>query len=172
MGLVRKTGIWTSARQVGPINNTFLFSIFSYFFAFIALFAMTLSFLYALTPYQLQSAHLTYEWESQKSLQRLKSILVFGIAKDFPALVLSCRVYGNKTDEDFNSCKSWEIAFLLPGSKKTMALSAAYSLSSIWISWKGWTSSSSTRLATRQISCSGLFLWITQPLPVDTEHAF
>lgn len=59
--------------------------------------------------------------------------------------------------------------FLLPGSKKTMALSAAYSFSSIWMSWKGWTSSSSTRLATRQSSVSGLFLWITQPLPADTR---
>lgn len=64
-------------------------------------------------------------------------MLVFGIANDFPALVLSCSANGNKTDEDFNSCESCETAFLLPGSKKTMALSAAYSLSSIWISWKG-----------------------------------
>lgn len=57
------------------------------------------------------------------------------------------------------------IPFLLPGSKKTIALSAAYSLSSIWISWKGWTSSSRTRLATLHISGTGLFLWITQSLP-------
>lgn len=60
--------------------------------------------------------------------------------------------------------------FLLPGSKKTTALRAAYSLSSIWISWKGCTSSSSTLLAILQISGSGLFLWITQPLPADTKR--
>lgn len=46
----------------------------------------------------------------------------------------------------------------VPGSKKTMAFRQAYSLSSIWSSWKGSTSSSRILTATLPTSSSGQFL--------------
>lgn len=49
---------------------------------------------------------------------------------------------------------------LIPGSKKTMAFKQAYSLSSIWSSWKGRTSSSRILTATLPTSNSGQFLGI------------
>lgn len=55
----------------------------------------------------------------------------------------------------------------IPGSKKMMALRHAYSLSSIWMSLKGFTSSSKILVATRAISSSGQCIGMMKSFPGD-----
>lgn len=58
----------------------------------------------------------------------------------------------------------------LPGSKKMMALRQAYSLSSIWMSRKGFTNSSKILVATRAISSSGQCIGMMKSFPEETRE--
>lgn len=58
----------------------------------------------------------------------------------------------------------------LPGSKKMMALRQAYSLSSIWMSRKGFTNSSKILVATRAISSSGQCIGMMKSFPGETRE--
>lgn len=56
-----------------------------------------------------------------------------------------------------------------PGSKKMMAFRQAYSLSSIWMSRRGFTNSSKILVATRAISSSGQCIGMMKSFPGKTR---
>lgn len=65
---------------------------------------------------------------------------------------------------------AWQSGGISPRSKKMIALRQAYSLSSIWMSRKGFTNSSKILVATRAISSSGQCIGMMKSFPGKTRE--